>query len=205
MKANWIKTMTKSTGRVAVAAVFCGAMAFAQGNGNNQTSGQAGTANTAQSVVVTNTTAQPVPVRSREDAAYQPYIFANRYVIASGNNLVSNVSDTVPAGKRLILDAITVNMEVSSPGVGVTASASIDRAFTTGTYGFNTEMPFGLSKYSSNTSSTDMWGITTLVKAYFSPGETFTLKLRKSNDVNGQYTGSALGSYIIYGHYVDIP
>ena len=101
MKKNSIWMMTAAMG---MAVAFCGT-AFAQGNGNNQPTGQAGT---TSNVVVTNTSAQPVPVtvtnqttpptsftvnntaaqavptKDRNNAAYQPFSYDMTYNFQTG-------------------------------------------------------------------------------------------------------------------------
>ena len=129
MKTNSIWMMT-----AAMAAMLCGT-ALAQGNGNNQPTGQAG-AGGATSVVVTNGSAQPVPVSTTQtlpvkemnDIGHQPFAFRWNYSFVSGNPLMTVAAPGVPAGKRLVIDYVSGSASGITTGTEMVITIEIGRA-----------------------------------------------------------------------------
>ena len=105
-----IQTLSRTAVSVLLAATM--SAAYAQGNGNNQPSGQAGATGTSN-VVVTNTSAQPVPTKDQNNGAYQPFTFTGS---VTTNGASGTATVTVPAGKRLVIEHISGEVEITSSG-----------------------------------------------------------------------------------------
>ena len=195
---------------------------YAQGNGNNQPAGQA--IATATNVVVTNTSAQPVPVtvtnpasssvtinntaaqpvpvKNRDDGAYQPFYLARTLSLTSaiGTNVYS---DPVPAGKRLVIDSVSAQVTIQQ-SIGATASVILGGGYMEGPIWYAVFLPVPLTYAFSPDLSSSEWVGTTSSRTYIEPGKPFVIGLTRGVDANGNRTGSVYAHIYVIGHYVDI-
>ena len=110
---------------ILLASSFAIAYGQGHGNGNNQPSGQGG-AQTSANVVVTNTPAQPVPTKEQNNPAFQPFHFTGYLTVTGG---LGNIYVPVPAGKRLVIEQISSEVQViqttgSIPRFGMHSAAA---------------------------------------------------------------------------------
>lgn len=92
------------------------------------------------SVLVANDTANPVPLRDVDNPASQPFAF-NGFSFWSVNSQTTGVSFTVPAGKRLVIEQVSAQANVTSIAptkqvtlyVSATAGGTVAAYYFTGT------------------------------------------------------------------------
>ena len=184
-------------GRIAMTVLLTSsltAVAYSQGNG--QPSGQAGAQSGTSNVVVTNTPAQPVPMRDMDNPAKQPFHFTSGITT---NIAFANVNVPVPAGKRLVIEQISVEVSLfGSPGSLPSAAV---RA-TTGGVDASAWVPMtyvGIGDNGANYFAMHQ------VRLYADGGTNAVLSLFKSRDLSNLYSGTVAGYISITGYLVNIP
>ncbi len=193
MKNNWTNI---GTGRIALAAVLVVTIGGAFAQGNNQPSGQAGGTGTSN-VVVTNTAAQPVPVKEQNNPAFQPFQW-QQGVSMLGASFSYSFTIPVPAGKRLVVEMISGYFVGSTNGsiprmslqthLNGALSAIWVPLTSVGWDGYN---------YQYNASQP--------VRMYADGSTNMTVFVSKSAEFNGQYTSPMSGAITVTGYLVDIP
>lgn len=186
----------KQTAVVALLAITL-TTAHAQGNGNNQPSGQAPT-QTATNVVVTNTSGQPVPIKDQDNPALQPFQTYGG-VSMLGNNINASFQIAVPAGKRLVIEQVSAIITGESTGAHpyfqVASTAAGIPAYTR----FTT--PSALA----DNSLTLFMGVQA-VHIYADGGTNVTITAYKTTDMFGSYTNTAFsGQITVSGYLVNVP
>jgi hypothetical protein len=184
-------------GRIAMTVLLTStltAVAYSQGNG--QPSGQAGAQSGATNVVVTNTPAQPVPMRDMDNPAKQPFHFT---APLTTNIAFANVNVPVPAGKRLVIEQISAAVHLLG-SQGSFPSASV-RATTGGVEAY-AWVPMTYVGIGDN--GFDYFAMHQ-VRLYADGGTNAVLTLFKSRDINNLYTGTVGGTISITGYLVNIP
>jgi len=210
------ETILKTAASVALAAILCGTTAFAQGSGSKDPSGQAPSAGSGTTnVVVTNTAAQPVPVtvtnapqssvtinntaaqavpvKDQSSPDLQPFALEWSFTIANGAGS-TNKSVNLPAGKRLIVDAMSGAANSTSPGQAFYISAATWCANVFGSA--YVTIPFLAQNFYVGSMP---------LKTCVDPGSSLNLTVFRTTDNNGQWAGSPSGQLFVYGHYVDVP
>jgi len=192
---NLYKNVKLGGTAIAVLIATSFATAYGQGNGNNQPSGQAGGTGTSN-VVVTNSPAQPVPVKDQDNPARQPFHFS---APISVNVAFANVNVPVPAGKRLVIEQISAEVHVMQtsgtyPSFGATAFAN----------GVDGNMWAPMTYVGPGDDGPNYFAIQQ-VRLYGDPGTNVILHLYKSRDINQVYSGIVSGYISITGYLVNIP
>lgn|SRR5689334_7972516 len=201
MKNNWTNI---GTGRIALAAVLVATIggAFAQGNGNNQPSGQAGGTGTTN-VVVTNTAAQPVPVKEQNNPdLQQPFTFTAPYSIQAGIGYAQIQLPPVPAGKRWIIQQVSANAYVQG-GTGVMMSLKLD-IFNGAKY-IPTFMPMTYVGAGDFMPSSVYDTVQQVRMAADPSAQPSWLWVVKSRDINYGLSGTVIGDVSVTGYLVNIP
>jgi hypothetical protein len=176
------------------------ATAYGQGNGNNQPTGQGGPSGGGTSnVVVTNSPAQPVPVKEQNNPAFQPFQWNSSGVIATGSDRVDFVFQ-VPAGKRLVIEQISGQADV------VSSLGTVPRLLV-GTVGaFGNASAWVPMTYVGNDPglSPSVYGIQQL-RMYADVGTKVGVEVQRSVDSGGSYSGHVNFSVAVTGYLVDVP
>ena len=174
------------------------APAYGQGNGNNQPSGQAGGTGTSN-VVVTNSPAQPVPVKEQNNPAFQPFQWQGQPTVALGNS-DTITTFTVPAGKRLVIEGISAQVYVSGAVTGEVPRLILGTN-AAGVWA-NTFTPM---TYVGNSGPSPSYAVSQPLRMYADPGSTVDVELRRSTDLNGNYTGILISTITVTGYFVNVP
>lgn len=195
MKRNWTNI---GAGRIALAAVVIGTIGGAFAQGNNQPSGQAGGTGTSN-VVVTNTAAQPVPVKNLDNPAKQPFQWHNSGVVATGSDR-ADFTFQVPAGKRLVIEQLSGEASVvSSSGtvprflIASFAGGAVASGYAPATYVGN-DLGMAPAVYANQQ-----------LRMYADPGTTVSVEVQRSTDNVGGYSGHVNFTVSVTGYLVDIP
>jgi hypothetical protein len=173
------------------------ATAYGQGNGSNQPSGQGGT-QTPANVVVTNTPAQPVPVKDQDTPSAQPFYWQGQPFIAAGQKYIG-VFVPVPAGKRLVIEQVSAFALISSG-----LSGMVPRLQVTGGVA---SMPnvFVPMTFVGNEPGTTLFAVTQPMRMYADGGTSVSVVLVRSTDLNGNYSGMVTSTISLIGHLVNLP
>ena len=177
-------------------AVLLTASIAALGQGNNQPSGQAGGTGTSN-VVVTNSPAQPVPVKEQNNPAFQPFQW-QQGVSMLGLSSSYSFNIPVPAGKRLVIEHISGYFAGNSDG-------TIPRmSLQTHLNGVPSAMWFPLTYVGA-----DIYGpqfnASHSMRMYADGGTNVTVFVSKSLDVYGKFSSATSGAVTISGYLVNIP
>jgi hypothetical protein len=178
------------------------ATAYGQGNGNNQPSGQ-GATQTPANVVVTNTSAQPVPTKEQNNPdLQQPFDFTGPFNILAGSTYAQIQLPPVPAGKRLIIQQVSALAYVQG-GSGVITSVKLD-IFNGAKY-IPTFIPMtyvGAGDFMPSSVYTTLQQVRTVMDPNAQPSY---LWVTKSKDINYGNSGTVVGDFEIHGYLVNIP
>ena len=196
MKNNWTNI---GIGRIALAAVLVATIggAFAQGNGNNQPSGQAGGTGTTN-VVVTNTAAQPVPTKDQNNPAYQPFQWQGFVSVAAGS-WYGTTTFQVPAGKRLVVEQISALVSITGGASGQIPRLDLNTAAPNPQVNTFVPLVFVGSQANLSVSFVAMQPL----RAY--ADGSVLVEVARSQDINGGFSGTLSGSVSVIGHLVNIP
>jgi|KBSMisStandDraft_5_1062788.scaffolds.fasta_scaffold55539_3 hypothetical protein len=185
-------------GGTALVVLLASSFATAYGQGNNQPSGQAGGTGTSN-VVVTNSPAQPVPVKEQNNPAFQPFQW-QQGVSMLGVNSSYSFTIPVPAGKRLVIEQISGYFAGNSNG-------TIPR-MSVGTHlnGALSAMWIPLTNVGADSAGggAQFNGASSL-KMYADGGTNITVWVSKSVDAFGQFSSATSGAITISGYLVNIP
>lgn len=195
MKNNWTRI---GTGRIALAAVLAATIGGAFAQGNNQPSGQAPSGGTTN-VVVTNTTAQPVPVKEQNNPAFQPFQITVQPYVSAGQ-AYNYAFVPVPAGKRLVIEQVSGAAFAS----GV-LSGTVARMTVIGSVGSSPNIFVPMSFVGNNPASQPIFAASQPIRMYVDGGTSFSVLIHRSADINGGYSGSLSSTISVVGYLVDIP
>jgi hypothetical protein len=150
--------------------------------------GQALAQNVA-SVLVANTAANPVPVRD-VDNGRQPVILSGSFSMVPGQDFGSRVLLTVPAGKRLVVETVSVSLNIPQ-------GQFLHHLTLTGNH-----HAFELTPTRLGTDAAQDWYSGTFAfRAYVDPGaEVVVFGARNLNA-----TGFTHISAVVSGYYIDVP
>ena len=169
----------------------------AYGQGNNQPSGQAGGTGTSN-VVVTNSPAQPVPVKEQNNPAFQPFQFQQGFSLLGGNASLS-VNFPVPAGKRLVVE------QISGYFVGNSNGTVPRMQVQTHVNGLLSALWIPLTYVGSDSFTGVAYMGAQQIRMYADGGTNLVVTATKSVDGVGQYTSATSGNITISGYLVNIP
>jgi hypothetical protein len=198
---NFSKNITFGGTAIAVLIATSFATAYGQGNGNNQPSGLGGT-QTPANVVVTNTPAQPVPMKDQNNGAYQPYYLARE--INFQGSASAQLSPAVPPGKRLVIDAVSAHVYVFN-SAGSIPFVRLGTGYNDNGVGRLVEFNVPLTYVGQADTTQATWAATLAAPLYIDPNQTFSLVAMKGKDINGLFSGSASAYISVIGHLVDVP
>ncbi len=149
--------------------------------------GQALAQNVA-SVIVANTAANPVPVRD-VDNGQQPVIVAGSFAIATGQNSASRLLLTVPAGKRLVVETVSISLDIPQ-------GQFLEKLTLTGNHHAFELAPTRLG----TNAGVDWYGGTFAFRTYVDPGaEVIVFGYRNVT------SGTTVISAVMSGYYIDVP
>ena len=194
MKNNWTRI---GTGRIALAAVLVATIGGAFAQGNNQPSGQAGGTGTSN-VVVTNTAAQPVPVKDQNNPAYQPFQWSG-FVGAPAGSWYGTASFQVPAGKRLVVEQISALVAITGGASGQIPRLDLNTAAPNPQV--NTFVPMFFVGSQANLSVSFV--AAQPIRAY--ADGSVLVEVARSQDTNGGFSGTLSGNVTVIGYLVNIP
>ncbi len=145
----------------------------------------------AWSVGINNAKTSPVPIRDVENPARQPFAFDSFCALVPGSD-VCVVLFSIPAGKRLVIESITV--EVSGP-TGQKGRADIFTTVAGTSHGFRLSLaPVGTF------SGQDIMDGTHPLRLYADPTSTVSLRgFRNSTSGDGAFAGSVSGYLVDCG------
>jgi len=195
---NLYKNVKLGGTAIAVLIATSFATAYGQGNGTNQPSGQAGGTGTSN-VVVTNTPAQPVPVKEQNNPAFQPFQWQGQPGVSLGNNYTITTF-TVPAGKRLVIEEISAQVYVSGAVTGEVPRLILGTQ--AGGAWVNTFTPM---TYAGNEGVSPTYAASQPLRMYADPGSTVDVELKRSSDLNGNYSGTLISTITVTGYLVNVP
>ena len=139
-------------------------------------------------VLVTNTAADPVPVRD-VDNGRQPVILDGSFAIDSGQNVGGRTLLTVPAGKRLVIETVSVSLNLPQGQFLESLSLTVNHH------------PFQLSPaYLGTTAGHDWYGGTLAFRVYVDSGADVSV-----GGYRNETTGITVIAPTVSGYYVDIP
>jgi hypothetical protein len=173
------------------------AAGIATGQGNNQPSGQAGGTGTSN-VVVTNSPAQPVPVKEQNNPAFQPFQW-QQGVSMLGVNYFYSFTIPVPAGKRLVVE------QISGYFVGNSNGTVPRMSLQTHLNGAVSAMWIPLTNMGPDGQSGAQYNGTSPLRMYADGGTNMTVFVSKSSDAFGNYSSATSGAVTITGYLVIIP
>jgi hypothetical protein len=148
-------------------------------------------------VTVANTSANPVPTLSVDNAALQP--FQHTEVIGFNAGLLGgNATFTVPGGKRLVIEFVSFSLTIPAGQRPTFNFVTLDNpARPTVQFGFALALQGGGFISGQNS---DVFVGTSPTRLYADPGSTVTLGVRRNQDA-----GTGLGTVSVSGYYVNVP
>jgi hypothetical protein len=146
-----------------------------------------------QSIFVTNDAAHPVPVTSADDSGRQSFAFFKNDSFGSPEDS-HNVSFTVPDGKRLVIESVSINVGVDS-GSGQKIVLTAVQAVTNG----HLEDYIMAPTFSgTSTSGRDLYTVSQPTTIYADGGtEVHVFATRNT------FTGGAIMNASVQGHLID--
>lgn len=196
---NNIHNSKVTFGGTAIAVLLAASLAtaYGQGSGNNQPSGQAGGTGTSN-VVVTNSPAQPVPVKEQNNPAFQPFQW-QQGVSMLGANYFYSFSIPVPAGKRLVVE------QISGYFVGNSSGTVPRMSLQTHLNGAPSATWIPLTNVGADGASGAQYNGISQLRMYADGGTNMTVFVGKSTDAFGNYSSATSGAVTITGYLVNLP
>jgi hypothetical protein len=140
------------------------------------------------SVLIANTAANPVPVRD-VDNGQQPVIVQGAFGIGTGQFNGSGSLLTVPAGKRLVIETVSIFF-------GIPQGQFLEQlALGAGFHSFQLTPP-----RKGTSTGTDYYGGTFAFRTYFDPGAKVTVSAVRSAN-----SGSTIINVTMSGYYINVP